>query len=288
MASVREHMDHHDDIEQLPLITESAEVVDVSALDGNRTAEVRSATAAALDALEEEQLVSSSEPTRIDWHGVDHLVEEVHGGPLMERLPHLRERFRRPYPAMLSIRLEEEATPLDFIPGQYVTIRFHRTPRPYSLASSPNRNYIELCLRRVPGGRLTADLFESLEQGDEVVIRGPNGDFVMEDESDRDLAFLATGTGIAPLKSMIEHTIEEDLDIQDGTTRELWLFVGCSWKDDIPYRTKFRDLAADRDNVHRDWTHGHVGAGFQATAPRLSLRWRPRGAPCSGSGWSPG
>lgn len=250
MVSVRDHMDHHDDPAELPLITESARVVDVTALDHNRVGAVRRAAARALDELAREGLADDSDPPHVDWDGVEDFLEETDGGPIEARLRHLLDRYRRSYPSLLSVRLREEEKALDFVPGQYVTIRFHDTPRPYSVASSPNRDHLEFCIRRVPGGRLTSDLFDDLEVGDEVAIRGPNGDFVAEAPSSRDVAFLATGTGVAPLKSMLRYTFEEGRDVYRGEPRDVWLFLGCSWADDVPYRSQFRTLADEHDNFH--------------------------------------
>lgn len=250
MDSPREHMDHHDDPEDLTLVTESARVGDVTAVDHNRAGELRRTIATVLHGLDQEALVDDSDPPHVDFDGVETVLDETENGELATKLGHLTDRYHRAYPSLLSLRLREEDEPLDFVPGQYVTIRFHDTPRPYSVASSPNRNYLEFCLRRVPGGRLTADLFETLESGDEVAIRGPNGDFVMEDTSSRDLAFLATGTGVAPLKSMIQYTFEEGRDVYEDETREVWLFLGCSWEDDLPYRAYFRNLANEHAHFH--------------------------------------
>lgn len=168
----------------------------------------------------------------------------------MTKLSHLASRYRRPYPSLLSLKLHEVEEPIDFVPGQYVTLQFHQTPRAYSLASSPNRTYLECCIRRVPGGRLTPDLFEDLEEGDEVSVRGPNGDFVLADPSPRDMVFLATGTGVAPLKSMIEYTFETGHDSYEGEDRDVWLFLGASWKDDLAYYDRFRELEDEHDNFH--------------------------------------
>lgn len=249
MVSVQEHMGHHDDPGELPLITESGRVDAVEALDDDRTDEVRRAAAQLLDELDSEDLFEDDDPPAIDWDGVDALLDQA-DGPLEEKLSYLQDRYERAYPSLLSVQLHGIEEPMDFIPGQYITIRFHDTPRPYSVASSPNEDELAFCMRRVPGGRLTSDLFEDLDPGDEVTIRGPNGDFVMEDPSSRDIAFLATGTGVAPLRSMIQYTFEQDRDVHNGEDRDIWLFLGSSWRDDVPYRAFFRDLADDRDNFH--------------------------------------
>ena len=81
-------------------------------------------------------------------------------------------------------------------------------------------------------------------------LRGPYGDFVMEPPSGRDLVFLATGTGVAPFRSMIEYCLETGRDRFAGDVRNVWLFLGCSWADDLPYRDRFETLASNHDHVH--------------------------------------
>ncbi|MFB6114339.1 MAG: FAD-binding oxidoreductase [Halodesulfurarchaeum sp.] len=252
MVSVREHTAQHDDPEELPLLTESAEVAEITALDEDRTDEVHEAAERLLLELGEEEFVlEDGHPPTIDWDGVETVLEE-NDGPIVDRLSTVADRYHRAYPSLLSIRLEEvdPEDSIGFLPGQYLTLQFQDTPRPYSVASSPNWSYLEFCIRRVPGGRLTSDLFSDLESGDEVVLRGPNGDFVLEEPSDRDVAFLATGTGVAPLRSMIQYIFEEGMDVHGGESRDVWLFLGASWKDDLAYREEFEELAAEHDNFH--------------------------------------
>lgn len=253
MVEFSSHADDHADPEELPLVTESARVVDVAALDENRTEEIRPVAARLLGELGRGDLVTDETPVELDWDGLDALLDDpgdVAGTDELENLRYLAERYHRAYPSLLSIELRAEDEPIDFVPGQYVTIRFHDTPRPYSVASAPNDDTLEFCLRRVPGGRLTSDLFVNVEPGEEVVVRGPNGDFVLEDPSERDVAFVATGTGVAPLRSMIQYLFEEGRDVYDGDPRDVWLFFGCSWRDDLPYHDWFTELDEARDNFH--------------------------------------
>ena len=86
--------------------------------------------------------------------------------------------------------------------GTETGLRFPVT-RPYSIASPPsNRCAIELLFNLVPGGPGSTFLF-SLQSGDPVSFRGPAGTFVLRDYPDRRLLFVATGTGIAPIRSML-------------------------------------------------------------------------------------
>lgn len=246
-------MSQHEAAEALPLVTESAVVTDVTAMNRVRTGEVAEAVEVLLENYDREDLVArpdGGEP-EIDWEGIDEFLDEVSPTEhLSERLDTLEDRYNRPAESLMKIRFRAEDEPLDYVPGQYVTVRFHETPRPYSIANSPTEEGTELCVRRVPGGRLTSELFENLEEGDEVTIRGPSGEFVMDEPSDRDLLFIATGTGVAPLKSMIDYTFETDRDVHEGTRRDVWLVLGSSWKDDLPYHDAFSEYARERENFH--------------------------------------
>ncbi|MFB6068384.1 MAG: ferredoxin--NADP reductase [Halobacterium sp.] len=233
----------------LPLVTESARVAELTALDHNRTDELREEAVRVLDDLGRSDLVTARDPPSVDWPGVREYAAE--DAPADGRLDALARRWERPYPSLLSVELAlEDRASFSFVPGQYVALTFHDTPRPYSLASSPNDDRLRVCVRRVPGGHLTPELFETMAPGDEVTVRGPSGDFVLDEPSTRDVAFLATGTGVAPFRSMIDYLFEAGLDSRDGEPRDVWLFLGAAWRDDLAYREHFADLAAARDNFH--------------------------------------
>jgi NAD(P)H-flavin reductase len=102
----------------------------------------------------------------------------------------------------------EEPGEIHFAPGQFVSFEIERpglpfpATRPYSIASAPtSRHVIELVLNRVPGGPGSEYLF-GLREGDLTTFRGPVGTFILRN-SHRDLLFVATGTGIAPIRSML-------------------------------------------------------------------------------------
>lgn len=242
--------DQHEAAESLPLLADRARVTEVEAFDHNRREEVLEALA---DIRRDHapQVPSAAVDDDVDWAallgglGTDTVAESVR-----DRIETLRERFERPYPSLVRIRFDVDEA-FDFVPGEYVTVSYEEVPRVYSIASSPNREYMEICVRRVPDGRLSSQLCSTCEPGDELVVRGPHGgDFVLRPVSDRDLVFLATGTGAAPFKSMIEYTFEEGRDEHDGRERDVWLILGASWEDDLPYRDRFRELDARHENFH--------------------------------------
>lgn len=241
---VRPHASQHEATEALPLVTEDARVAAVEPMDERRKSAVREAAALLAEVYEREDAVDRN---GIDWDRLASGIPE--GSDAAEKLETLRERYEREHPALVRVRLETDEE-VDFVPGQYVSVRYAGTTRPYSVASSPNREYLELCVRRVPGGRLSERLCTDLRRGDALTVRGPNGELVLREPSERDLAFLATGTGVAPLRSMLTYTFEEGRDQYRGTERDVWLFLGASWRDDLPYHEAFRALAGERENFH--------------------------------------
>jgi CDP-4-dehydro-6-deoxyglucose reductase len=97
------------------------------------------------------------------------------------------------------------ASPLRFLPGQYVDVLADGVRRSYSLANAPRAdNLLELIVKRYPGGRLSEYWFERARPNDLVRIEGPFGTFFLRDAAPTAIIFLATGTGIAPVKALLE------------------------------------------------------------------------------------
>jgi CDP-4-dehydro-6-deoxyglucose reductase len=251
MPQIPRHANQHQRAAALELVTESATVTHHEAMDRSRNSEVRGAIrewlAAAGGSGWLDEIRDGSE---YDWSTLfDHLRETDASPQTADAVKTLAERIERPYPSLLRLQVDPD-DPVDFSPGQYVTLRAHGTPRAYSIANAPSEDHLEFAIRRVPGGRLTSELFTTVGVGDTVTVRGPNGDMVLNDPSGRDVVFLATGTGVAPFKSMIDALFERGWDHHDGDERDVWLFLGCGWADDLPYHRAFRSLDEAHSNFH--------------------------------------
>lgn len=247
-VAVREHASQHDAIGDLPLITESARVTHVEKMDRDRRPEVRDAITQWLadhNLLDEYGPIDGS----ADWRGIAPQMAESGYPEVARRIATLADRYDRPKPMLARVRLAPDED-VDFLAGQYVGLRYDGTSRAYSLANSPHENELEICVRRVPGGRLSPRICDELAVGDEVTVRGPYGELVLQDHSPQDMVFLATGTGVAPFKSMIDYVFETERDEYEGANRDVWLFLGAAWKDDLPYREAFRDRQQAYDNFH--------------------------------------
>ena len=95
-------------------------------------------------------------------------------------------------------------------PGQFIScllpVGDETIIRPYSIASDPEDDLLEICLNVVPGGPGTAYLF-ALGVGATVRFTGPWGTFVLDRAPDAEAVFIADGTGIAPIRPMIRRAL---------------------------------------------------------------------------------
>jgi ferredoxin-NADP reductase len=137
-----------------------------------------------------------------------------------------------------------------FVPGQWLSVKAS-TPegeeitRAYSIASPPGKGHLALCLNRVQEGFMSNHLC-SLAEGEEIAFQGPFGDFILRPPM-RDTIFIATGTGIAPFRSMLHWLL---VDPERHQERELSLLFGARTEQDLYYRDEFEKLAAAHTNFH--------------------------------------
>lgn len=167
---------------------------------------------------------------------------------------------------ILGIELEEKA---NFIPGQFVSLKVNEEGlrRSYSVASLPNKKNIELVVDVAPMG-VGSKYVLGLKVGDQVEVLGFLGKFVVSDDTlltQKELLFVGTGAGAAPLKPMIE-----DLLINRGFRGETRLIWGMRFEKDLYWLAELDKLQREYDNFHLDITlsrpgekwpgvQGHVG-----------------------------
>lgn len=119
---------------------------------------------------------------------------------------------------LLRIALPE-GEELAIVPGQYMQIetpKYKKTPEPvyraYSIASDPrDKTHIDLVIRLVPNGICTTYVFEHMEPGQPIKVNGPYGDFRLTD-TDKEMVFIAGGSGMAPFLSMLAHMRNEKIE----------------------------------------------------------------------------
>ena len=147
----------------------------------------------------------------------------------------------------IELRLKEPPA-IAFKAGQFVSFEVGRDAlnrtivRPYSIASPPSqRERVLLLLNLVPGGPGSTYLF-SLRVGDETQFKGPTGAFYLRDDPARDILFVATATGIAPLRSMLYALSER------GFPRPVTLYWGLRSQRDLYYQDELEALARTHPN----------------------------------------
>lgn len=135
----------------------------------------------------------------------------------------------------------EGVTTFDFLPGQFVMldlpIQHEFTTRSYSIASAPKSNEIELCIVLKEDGQGTPYLFENIKVGSKLKVSEPQGRFFLKQPIETDLCLIATGTGVAPLRSMLHSIFNNNI-----SHKNLYLVFGNRTEKDILYRKEFEEL----------------------------------------------
>jgi Na+-transporting NADH:ubiquinone oxidoreductase subunit F len=116
----------------------------------------------------------------------------------------------------LSIQSPDEG--ITFVPGQYIQLqippsKLSREPefRAYSISSHAREHqHIDLAITRVTEGIVSTYVHEYLQEGNELIARGPYGDFRLL-ESDRDILLIATGSGLSPIRSILYQIQDEQI-----------------------------------------------------------------------------
>ncbi len=165
---------------------------------------------------------------------------------------------------------------LEFEPGQFVIVHVptqnlpaatkavhpgeSSVKRAYSIACPPHEEgVIELCIQHVEGGAAST-FFWQLKEGMPVTLSGPHGRFTLKQPITYEPVFMATGTGVAPFRSMLKHLFHVNV------TQPIWLLFGTRYEHALLYEAEFRAMASLRHNFHyiptvsrpKDW-HGETG-----------------------------
>lgn len=122
-------------------------------------------------------------------------------------------------PDVAIVRLQLPANErLQYLAGQYIELLLRDgSRRSYSMASAPHlAEQLELHIRHMPGGRFTDALFgvtqPAVKPRDVLRFEGPLGTFYLREDSTRPLILLASGTGFAPIKALLEHAEYKGID----------------------------------------------------------------------------
>ena len=160
---------------------------------------------------------------------------------LEERIQ-LNEKFM-----IVTFELVEPNT-IEFKAGQYISIQVDEagTRRSYSIASRPDVTHgFELAIDVSPGG-VGVQFLQSIALGTEVSILGPMGAFVIEDDpTEEAIVLVGTGSGIAPLRSMILDLLQVKQE-----KRPITLHWGLRYVDSLFWENELQDLVESFPNFH--------------------------------------
>ena len=97
--------------------------------------------------------------------------------------------------------------------GQYLSIRFEGIGenvemRQYTISCAPNLNHYRISVKREEGGLISNHLHDNVQEGDEVFIHVPHGDFFLDEEATRPIALLSGGVGVTPMLAMLERMLD--------------------------------------------------------------------------------
>ena len=179
--------------------------------------------------------------------------------------------------AVLKLQLPANQS-FQYHAGQYVEfILRDGARRSYSMASAPElaQGVMELHIRHMPGGRFTDHVFGAMKEKEILRMEGPFGTFFLREDSARPVVMLASGTGFAPIKALIEHMEAK------GLTRPTVLYWGARRAADL-YLRDWAEAAAVRlpwlrfvpvlSEPEADWSGrtGFVHQAVMADLPDLS------------------
>jgi Na+-transporting NADH:ubiquinone oxidoreductase subunit F len=146
-----------------------------------------------------------------------------------------------------------EGKAVSFTPGQYGQFEVpphgkikEKTMRAYSMSSAPSDdNHLEFLIRLVPGGIVTSYVHEQLQEGQNINVIAPFGDFYVRD-TDAQMICVAGGSGMAPFKSIFQDMVDR------GTldNRDIWYFFGARTKKDVFYLDWLYKLDEEHERFH--------------------------------------
>ena len=179
----------------------------------------------------------------------------------VKTLPCRIERMEKLAEDVMQIFLKLPASErLQFLPGQYIDFLLKDGKRrSFSLANAPEEDaLLELHIRHVAGGEFTEHVFNTMQVKDIMRINGPLGSFFLR-ESDKPAILLATGTGFAPIKSMLNHAFHHESD------RQFVLYWGARNLPDM-YMA----------NVASEWQQKHGNFSFIPVLSQAGGDWAGR------------
>ncbi len=188
-------------------------------------------------------------------------VRSVNDIPV-KTLPCRVQKLERPAPDVMVLYLKLPANErLQFLAGQYIDVlQKGDKPRSFSLANAPHDDeFLQLHIRNIPGGTFTHQIFTQTKERDILRFTGPLGTFFLREDSDKPILFVASGTGFAPIKAIIEHALHV------GVKRPMHFYWGARTLADL----YMLDMA-------QQWEASGIRFTPVLSEPRDNDRWQGR------------
>lgn len=206
----------------------------------------------------------------------------THAGAFpIKKMPARVAALEKLSPDVMRIKLQLPANDIiQYHAGQYVEfILRDGARRSYSMANAPHTliesgaPMVDLHVRHMPGGKFTDHVFSSMKEKEILRIEGPYGSFHLRDDSPKPMVLLASGTGFAPIKAIIEHMqfmgITRDAVLYWGGRRPHdlylhdWVLARCAEMPHLTYVPVVSDALAE------DAWSGRTGFVHQAVLQDL-------------------
>lgn len=160
----------------------------------------------------------------------------------------------------LSLKIDDEVD-VDFLPGQHLHIKHAgRAERSFSMVSAfAFGNMVDLYVKRIPNGWFTGAELDKLKPGDTLQLSLPHGEFYYREEDWRPIVFVATGTGIAPVRSVLESLLD------DEDCPPVALYWGMRSEQDLFLKEELES-----------WTERLCEFQFEPVLSRPSAQWQGR------------
>ena len=184
----------------------------------------------------------------------------------VRKLPARVQKLERAADDVMIVHLKLPANErLQYLPGQYIDILLKDgSRRSFSMANPPHDDeFVQLHIRHVPGGAFTDHVFSTMKERDILRFEGPFGTFFLREESDKPIVFVASGTGFAPIKAVLEAAfkkgIARPMTLYWGGRRPKDLYLDAlprRWADD---QNGFRYVPVISDALAEDGWTGRAG-----------------------------
>jgi CDP-4-dehydro-6-deoxyglucose reductase len=185
----------------------------------------------------------------------------------VRKMPTRVAGIRKAAPDVAIITLQLPANEaLAYRAGQYIEFLLKDGKRrAYSIAAAPSslEQTLELHIRHLPGGTFTDHVFNTMKEREILRFEGPLGTFFLREESEKPIILLASGTGFAPVKALVEHMIHlkstRPVSLYWGGRRpqDLYMHELCEkWAAELPH---FRYVPVISDALPEDNWAGRTG-----------------------------